>query len=122
MIAGKAKSLQNVLRGKLDILAAFYGDKLEIEEMIADIDHRIHDIARDDKIQSARPFVDVPKYVLDVTIPVRFALENLASFTGLRLEGGKASIVGFFNPIPECLNREPVLCIVHKVEGRNITV
>lgn len=69
----------------------------------------------------------MPEYVLDVTIPIRFASENNILETsqdgeeqkseakkGLRLRKNRANLVGFFNPIPECLSIQPVLCLVYK--------
>ncbi len=64
--------------------------------------------------------MDVPKFVVDVTIPVCFALDpvkNAQGMVGLTLSGCKQSIVGFFNPIPACLTIEhenPILCLIYE--------
>lgn len=69
------------------------------------------------------PFVDVPKLVCDVTIPVCYALtiknNDPTNKQGLTLSGSKQSILGFFNPIPPCLKVEhenPTLCIIYKIK------
>ena len=64
----------------------------------------------------------MPKFVCDVTVPVCYALDpvkNAEGLAGLVLSGCKQSIVGFFNPIPDCLpidHRNPTLCIVYRAQ------
>ena len=51
----------------------------------------------------SRPFKNVPMGVCNVTIPVRYLLEEKANANGkvgLTMRGNKKDIVGFFNPIP----------------------
>lgn len=80
-------------------------------------------IKRDLTVQGrpSKPFVDVPELVCDVTIPVNYCLDTGRAGTtnqgGLTLSGSKQSLIGFFNPIPPCLEVEherPTLCIVYK--------
>ena len=53
----------------------------------------------------------MPKYVLDVTIPIRFLMER----DYLRLgKGRKSDLIGMFNPVPESLAQPVHLCIVYK--------
>lgn len=58
--------------------------------------------------------LDMPFCISDVTIPVRFALDE----NGLILEKMKTkeNILGFFNPIPPFKEEHdhPVLCIVYR--------
>lgn len=115
------------MKDKLDILAAFYGQKLAIREFIEEKKERQTEaepfevlIARDTDRFVAH---DLPKFVSDVTIPVCFALctsPNNADGTlpGLTLNGSKQSIIGFYNPVPPCYpveHERPTLCIVYRL-------
>lgn len=65
----------------------------------------------------------LPKYMCDVTIAVRFALDTRA--TGdkpvLKVHGRstKANVIGFYNPIPPVLKEHanPCFGIVYKLAG-----
>jgi len=77
-------------------------------------------ITRSADILEHRPFINVPKLVLDVTIPARYSLDivpDKEGKVGLRISGNKQNLVGFFNPIPSCLpveSENPYLCIIYK--------
>jgi len=58
----------------------------------------------------ARPqLFEQAEYVVDVTLPVRFQLEKESLKIG---KVDKAHLLGFFNPVPECLKMGPALCLV----------
>ena len=110
MIEDKARSIQKKLINKLHILGALYGQKEAIQLYIAEKKDEAKDSSFEQVIKEklnernpSRPFQNVPMGVCNVTIPVRYLLEEKANAdgkVGLTMRGNKKDIVGFFNPIP----------------------
>ena len=75
MIQKAARNQQAKYADKLFIHAAFYGRRTAIEEYILRRKHNPESLKRGDVAFDAGAFVDVPEFVLDVTIPVRFTLD-----------------------------------------------
>ena len=108
----------------MDVLVAFYGSKLAIQCHIAEQRSRTTPNEFEDMIKRSADIpnthFNVPNLIIDVTIPVRYMLDNIADKegkVGLRISGKKQNLVGFFNPIPSCLPTEtenPYLCIIYK--------
>ena len=95
---------------KLHILGALYGQKEAIQLYIAEKKDEAKGSSFEQVIEGKlnepnppRPFQNVPMSVCNVTIPVRYLLEektNTNGKVGLTMRGNKKDIVGFFNPIP----------------------
>ena len=110
MIVRKSKIHQQKLIHKLHILGALYGQKEAIQLYIAERKDEAKEssferVIQDklDEVNPSRPFQNVPMGVCNVTIPVRYLLEekeNADGKVGLVMRGNKKDIVGFFNPIP----------------------
>lgn len=71
LIKDKAKRNQRQLKDKLVVLRALYGIKSEIKNYIANYEDLDTIYKEEDTIQS-----DVPTFVSDVTIPVRFVMDD----------------------------------------------
>ena len=77
-----------------------------------------------DYVESSRPIQELrgvpprtPHFMLDVTIPIRFALDK--GKLHLQKMASKQNLVGFFNPIPP-FKREadrPVLCVIYTLNN-----
>lgn len=94
-------------------MAAYYGHKDSIKQMVSQ-KLLTGDALESECAMEPQAFKNVPQFVLDVTLAVRFQLTK----AGLLLnKGSKQSLVGFFRPMPPSMQERACLCVVYETRG-----
>lgn len=120
ILSNRAKVMQKKFKDShgLVILRAYYGLRTDIMKYLHLTFNQNSDLYWSDDEDRGSESLD-NLHILNVTIPVRFSLDNkLGENGGLKMAAGatKSQNRGFFNPIPPCMPEHncPVLCVIYK--------